>query len=226
MCLSGPVETGGRRVNCRNNLKQIGLALYGYHDDNRVFPLPANGDPFVSWRVRLLPFLDRIAVYEQYDPTKAWDVEPNAALAMKSMEVYRCPSNPHPQDSSRRYFSDYVMVSGRGTFGGNPSGVKLAEIADGGANTIAVVEAVGLQIVWTEPRDFDVTTQPIGINLKGTGNADSPGILSSHHLRGAHVVFADGSVRFIQQSLDPAVLRKLTTIAGNERIDGRSGGTP
>ena len=83
------------------------------------------------------------------------------------------------------------------------------------------VEAVGLNIVWTEPRDADVSRVPIGVNLKGTGKTDSPGLMSSYHqVNGgrAMMVLADGSVRFINQSIDPHALKSLTTIAGGEPL--------
>ena len=75
-----------------------------------------------------------------------------------------------------------------------------------------------LNVVWTEPRDFDVSREPIGVNLGGTGRTDSPGMLSSYHAYGAHAVFADGSVRFIPETIDPQVLRALTTIASGDHM--------
>jgi len=60
-----------RRSQCRNNLKQYGLALHNYHETAGMFPLggTANRDnpPRVSWQVRILPFLDQGALYDQLD---------------------------------------------------------------------------------------------------------------------------------------------------------------
>ena len=208
-----------RRATCRSHLKQIGLALHNYVDADGVFPAAASGEPAVTWRVLLLPYLDQKPLYAVYDRAKTWDSPANNALAMRRVSVYECGSNVHHEDSLGRFHTDFVMVTGNGTFGGNPAGTKLADITDGTLNTIAIVEASGLQIVWTEPRDFDATTQPIGINLKGTGSTDSPGMMSSNHRGGAHVLMADGSTRFISQSIDSAVLKKLTTIAGGDVVD-------
>src|SRR5260370_743998 len=51
-----------RRSQCKNNLKQIGLALHNYHDVYGSFPpayfVDASGKPMHSWRVLILPFLD------------------------------------------------------------------------------------------------------------------------------------------------------------------------
>ena len=64
------VRQAAGRVQCRNNLKQIGLALHNYHDSFNAFPpslcltlsgsFPmANGDR----RSRLLPYLDQAKIY-------------------------------------------------------------------------------------------------------------------------------------------------------------------
>src|SRR5215467_11593278 len=58
------VRDAAARTQCVNNLKQIGLALHGYHDSAKV--LPAGCSPSLppttwgfSWRYNLLPFLDQ-----------------------------------------------------------------------------------------------------------------------------------------------------------------------
>ena len=63
------------RVQCQNNLKQIGLALLSYHNDYRVFPQGIFGDPnFIqgggpgpngaAWSIHILPYLEQIALYQ------------------------------------------------------------------------------------------------------------------------------------------------------------------
>src|SRR2546423_13638847 len=72
------VREAAARAKCQNNLKQIGLAIHGYHDVNMAFPstgnngLPAytNGQPNPwntatagSWAFQILPYAEQIAVY-------------------------------------------------------------------------------------------------------------------------------------------------------------------
>lgn len=55
-----------RRTQCRNNLKQIGLALHNYHSSYRCFPIGTQHNyTKANWRVALLPYLDQAPVYNQ-----------------------------------------------------------------------------------------------------------------------------------------------------------------
>ena len=205
------------QANCQSQLKQIGIALDHYHMENhRTYPASATGSPRVSWRVQLLPYLNHEHLHSTYDPKLSWNTVPNTRVAQQTVPAYVCPANQYHRNSERYALTDYVMVTGRGSFGGNPVGTKRAAITDGESMTMAIVEASGLRIPWTEPRDFDCTTGQIGINLTGSGERDSPGMLSSYHPKLAHVLMVDGSVRKISQTISPTILKKLTTIAGGE----------
>ncbi len=52
-----------RRVQCSNNLKQIGLALHNYNAAYKSLPPPytvdANGQKLHSWRTLILPFIEQ-----------------------------------------------------------------------------------------------------------------------------------------------------------------------
>src|SRR5262245_38698724 len=80
-CLLSMIETGGHRTasqrsQCKNNMKQIGLALHNYAEMYGSFP-PAyiaddNGRPMHSWRVLILPFIDQVPLYNQYRFDEPW----------------------------------------------------------------------------------------------------------------------------------------------------------
>lgn len=210
-----------RRSQCKNNLKQIGLALHNFVDEHGEFPHASAGNPTVSWRVQILPHFDQHNLFEKYDQKTPWDSETNDPIARTQVSGMSCPSRRTPSNGASedgRIFTDYTMLTGPGTISDhfeprNPAGIK-----DGASNTLAVVEAAGLNIIWTEPRDASVNREPLGINFKGKGNYDSPGLMSSWHVGGAQATFADGSVRFINQDIDPAVLKALTTVDGGEQL--------
>src|SRR4051794_16093860 len=67
------VRDAAARTQCTNNLKQIGLAAYAYHDSNK-FLVPSwlggnsqDPDGWASWAVLLLPHLDQGPLYSQWD---------------------------------------------------------------------------------------------------------------------------------------------------------------
>lgn len=209
-----------RRSQCRNNLKQIGLAMHNFEDVFKVLPRASVGNPPVSWRVALLPYLDGKQVFDQYDQSLPWDATENESVARIMRSELMCPSRRLPwKDSRERHYTDYVILTGPGTVSPLDRDVSRRDFVDGSTNTAMVAEATGLHVVWTEPRDFDTTRQPIGINLKGKESKDSPGIMSSYHRAGGHLLMGDGKVRFVNEKIDPRILKKLTTIDGGEKFD-------
>jgi prepilin-type N-terminal cleavage/methylation domain-containing protein len=94
-----------RRTQCRNNLKQIGLALHNYHDAHTVFPpgrmSPAKVNGWVGWispLFHILPLIDQANVYDAIDQTqmrvRTNDYPNNLFLKTVAIPAYRCPSDP------------------------------------------------------------------------------------------------------------------------------------
>ena len=93
-----------RRTQCKNNLKQIGLALHNYLDTHLSFPpsfcitqgttLSGNNG---SWSIhgRILPQLEQGNAYEQVDLTVAWDVQIASGVPTMRIPTYVCPSDPN-----------------------------------------------------------------------------------------------------------------------------------
>lgn len=209
-----------RFPQCRNNMKQLGIAMQSAVEaNNGKWPRSIDGKVPISWRVSFLPFMDSKHLRDQYDIEHAWDDAKNLPVAQTRFTALMCPANPHPSDAQQRYFTSYVMLTGPGTAAPGDRDIRADDFPDGISNTAVFVEAVGLNIVWTEARDADVTSTPIGINLKGSGKTDSPGIVSSYHNSGrANMTLADGRVATINEHIDPQVLKSLTTIAGQEEL--------
>jgi hypothetical protein len=82
-------------------------------------------------------------------------------------------------------------------------------------DAILVVEIVDSDIYWTEPRDLNFDEMSFRVN-----DRSKPSI-SSHHVHGAMAVFADGGVRFLDESTDPEVIRAVLT-ASLQRVSGRT----
>src|ERR1044072_145122 len=67
------VREAANRTQCVNNLKQIGLAVHGYHDSKKPFPAnqrPASLPTRVRWFVKIFPFIEQGNIYNGYDEAK------------------------------------------------------------------------------------------------------------------------------------------------------------
>ena len=204
-------EAAGRsagRSASRKNLQQIALALHQYHDQYHAFP-PAyvadeNGTPMHSWRVLILPHLDEMALYNQYNMSESWDSPANRQVLESMPQVFGCTS-----DDLSGTTTSYAAVFGADCVFRGAEPVAIRDITDGTSNTLMVGEVTGTGIPWTKPADIDVS------NGTQVGN---PNGFSSRHVGGAQFVFADGSVRFIRENIAPQTLNGLFTRAGDEVI--------
>lgn len=198
-----------RRTQCKNNLKIIGLALHNYHATYGSFPpavtYSAGGQPMHSWRVLILPYLDEAALYAQYNLNEPWDSPGNLAVTATMPAVYACPSNPQGRLAGNTH---YVALDGPRSVMNSRKPSSFREIVDGTSNTLLVVEATNTAARWSQPVDFDLS--------QATG--PSPQGMSSYHFGGFHALLADGSVRFISDSLNPQTLQGLSTIDGGEMV--------
>ncbi len=203
----------GTRSSCVNHLKNIGIALHNYHDKYRTFPpayvADADGKPMHSWRVLILPFFEDAELtklYEQYDLKEPWNGPHNSKLADKMPSIFRCPN---ADDSAND--SNYLAVVGPATAWPGDHGLTSRDISDGLSNTIMAVESVNSGINWLEPRDIPFDQAVKGINQPKA----KPGI-SSNHEGGAHFLFADGSVHFLDIKIAPQIFHDLLTANGGE----------
>jgi prepilin-type N-terminal cleavage/methylation domain-containing protein/prepilin-type processing-associated H-X9-DG protein len=90
-----------RRTICQSNLKQIGLALYGYHDTHSKFPKGydqiTEGQDATHWTfaARLLPYLQEHALYDQVSKLRrCYSVEVAIHPASSRLAIWECPSDP------------------------------------------------------------------------------------------------------------------------------------
>src|SRR5579864_6535484 len=98
-CLILPADYGPvlRRTQCLGNIHNIALALHSYHGIYGSLPPPyiadANGRRMHSWRVLMLPFLDRPDLYEAYRFDEPWDGPNNSKLHDKIVETFMCAAD-------------------------------------------------------------------------------------------------------------------------------------
>ena len=197
-----------RRAQCKNNLKQIGIALHNYHETHGVFPpactVDANGTPLHSWRTVILPFLDQKELYERIDLTKPWNDPANAEAFATRVDVFSCPSAN--LDSGFTTYqalvgAEYAFQPGRQN--------RIREILDGTSNTVLVIDASpSIAVHWMEPADP-------GVHLFLNCGDES----EFQHTGGLHALLGDGAVRFIPHTVPRETREALSTIDGGEIID-------
>ncbi|MFG0332087.1 MAG: DUF1559 domain-containing protein, partial [Maioricimonas sp. JB049] len=157
-----------RRAQCKNNLKQLALALHNYESSHRVFPPGGLGFPFVwSAQAQLLPYVDQaslknLLVFEVppmtpfgtgYDPVL---VDQNDQAARTKLSLLLCPSDSDGVPGSEYAGISYPACAGSGINSSDPaddgsvsnadgvifslSRIGFRDVTDGTSNTIAFSE--------------------------------------------------------------------------------------
>lgn len=108
------VREAARRVNCLNNLRQLGLALHNYESahmafppsrlapDDQAIPSSSTNNPgaesaFQSWTTLILPFVEQNNLANQFDFDQPWfdgENSDNAMVISRPLQLFQCPSSP------------------------------------------------------------------------------------------------------------------------------------
>jgi len=161
LCGVQRARAAANRTTCANHLKQIGLALNGYHDASKVLPPGVSGPggrfpyPFLSWNARILPYLEQQELWNEVQ--RAYEQDPNFlhipphVHRQTVVPVYSCPSDTRtlaPSTAFRRLrvaFTAYLGVGGTDFLRKDgllfvDSRLRLTEVTDGTSNTLLVGE--------------------------------------------------------------------------------------
>ena len=158
-----------RRTQCKNNLKQMGLALHNYESTFSRLPPSMAINPAVttnsSWSIhgRIMPYLDQASFYNKIDLQQGWSSAVNAPVVSGNrVPAYVCPSDPK-SDLARSasgvnlYCTNYGFSlgtwfvfdpvtgnGGDGLFFANSS-IRFGHITDGLSNTLMASEVKSWQ---------------------------------------------------------------------------------
>ena len=203
----GGVRDVARRTQCKNNLRQIALALHNYESHYHALPpaytVDAAGKPLHSWRTLILPYLDEQGLYGRIDLSKPWNDSANSEAFKTVPHVFRCPSVSLPPG-----FTTYLGIVGTNACFHPTAPRAISEITDSTSETLMVIEVAQEQAVhWMAPQD---ASEEMVLNFGNDGKLA--------HTGGTQAAFADGHVQFLSENLDTEIRRALISIAGNDRV--------
>jgi prepilin-type processing-associated H-X9-DG protein len=213
-----------RRMQCANNLKQIALAAHLYENSYKCLPPARLKSDYGSTFFILLPFLEQASSYVRFDPTKGILHPANAGVAETRIPTYLCPSMAVP-----RKVPDFECT---GEFGAPGSyavstGTEHTLLTHTGAIVRPEMDRIKIADI------TDGTSWAVGVHgggwtwgsTLGTFNPDQyvPGQsyafnFRSEHPGGANFAMVDGSVRFVEETIDADVLDALATRDGEEVV--------
>lgn len=97
------VREAARRIQCSNNMRQIGLALHNFESAHRHLPAgwsanrQATAEPGWGWSAQILPFLDAGNIFKQINPRLEVADEFHHNVIAQSLPIFQCTSDPSPQ---------------------------------------------------------------------------------------------------------------------------------
>jgi len=136
------VREAAARMQCQNNLKQIGLALHNYHSTNNVFPAGNITNGYSTqiahgpnWCIALLPYIEQNNLYNAQATNATLSFPGNVAVTVNTYVARADPTNSTSPDNPGliSYYSNFLVF---GASGGN----LPATFVDGTSNTVIIVE--------------------------------------------------------------------------------------
>jgi hypothetical protein len=222
--LARPAMVGIRNIpattTSAHQLKQLLAAIDKHNASRGASPFDESdsgrGGPTTSWRVKLLPHIDRNDLYEQYDFNQPWNGPANRSLAKHMPEEFTRPEQGTDLESDG-FAADYLAVVGpRATATKNQRARRLESLGP----RILLIEVSDSGIHWMEPRDL---TQSEAIQLLTAPPRPYTQIVRDAFLyrtaaiqRGRPVGFSNGRIAFLGQVADANVATALVSGIGSD----------
>jgi prepilin-type processing-associated H-X9-DG protein len=218
-----------RRTVSKNNMKQLGLAMFNYHDVYNHLPVGTQPDTDLKPEQRLsffysiLPYMEQAPLYKQMrasDKTR-WDGNQLRRLTAVSVETFHNPNLPTVLPHATHYVGmagvgedapELPVRHARAGIFGYDRKTRFRDVLDGTSNTIMLTETNEVDIPWAAGgQTLKSLTQEPYINGPDGIGSPTPG--------GCNVLMADGSVRFISEHTDPEMMRRLAAMADGKVVD-------
>jgi prepilin-type N-terminal cleavage/methylation domain-containing protein len=238
-----------RRVQCTNNLKQLGLGLANYESANGSYPVAlvygvgigtckspgfGQGCQNTVWFVLMLPFIEQSALYNSFNASIGMEGPGTAPVGFtlnSTVFTTKIPSFQCPSDNQQTYTlanvgalvgASYTWSPSKGNYGINAGNTDYGGVAFGAYPTLYRQSPFGSNTTGTGP--LTITVASVTDGLSNTQ-------FVSEILQGANddsrgtVWFddpGDGSVHFMKNSINAPIWVGLGSIAGGEVISSDS----
>jgi len=173
----------GRRSQCINNLKQLGLALHNYHDVNLALPIGAQAALKMNWRVSVMPFMEQQALFDKLvwnDQFYAPYSGANVILQRLKVPNWNCPSSPcdifgrpgteQSWNGGNPQLCDYVGIAGAVTNSPDLSGRNSTSNYSGGIYSASGMLPPAINVKFADCLDGTSNTLLVGENSNYTRN--------------------------------------------------------
>lgn len=230
-----------RKISCASRIRQLALGMHSFHSTHNNFPVGSLGTRYfqphdrrqISWIAHILPFVEEMQVWNQFDLDQAYDSAANGRAAGSILPILLCPTSAGTEARTQATTGDrnnngawdpgdnLALTDYGGMFGaGLPNqyefmnGVLVYEqaisdrhITDGLSQTILIGEDAGrpvtAQTEWANGQNIFDQTGPINRTRNNELWSDHPG--------GVHVALCDGAVAWLNETMDLSVLLAMCT---------------
>ncbi len=199
------------RIKSKENLKEIGLGVHNYADENQTFPMGGkfhiDGTAEHGWMTALLPYVHQLRLYDKVRFDVPWYHQVNREVFETRVPTYDYRTIRDGPNPAGKYANAYIAANDR-LMSAN-FGIDRRTISDGTSNTIFAGEVSQNFRPWGDVANWRNVELGINHDPKGFGGPQAGG---------AMFLLADGSVRFISQNTDPKTLRALATPNENDFV--------
>ena len=162
----------------------------------------------LSWRVRVLPFLEQQQLYDQFKHDEPWDSEHNKALLSKMPDCFKVDDGQVAGAGMTTLMANGgpggIISKPKGNGRRSYRGISYGQIPDGSSNTLLMINVPdSMAVEWTKPVEFAPDDTALKLILSNRVSS----------------LFADGSTRTIPEGISVEKFKTILTRNGGERID-------
>ena len=205
-------STFSSAIEQQGKLSELSWAAQNYESGLGHFPQHAiysqrpgeGGEPLLSWRVELLPFLGEQELYDRFNLDEPWDSPHNLSLLPLMPEVFKLPGVENGKTAFQAITSEFNSPGDLRTVFplGNDVTTGFFDIQDGSINTLLFAEVdAAFAVEWTKPQDI-------------VYNPDDPtaGLNTGTSFVSTNIALVGGSTVFVPGNLKEDVWRELILI--------------